>query len=1605
MPAKAARPSLKTSSKSPAKSSSASLSQKYRQAFLGNLRETVLHEYEPVFLDRVIAEHETISATRSNGLAAINVYAPRAQDAAIFGHHTLIDIVSDDRAFIIDSVIAYLSEKSYLIEKIVHPLLFIKRAASGKMEDVQAARQEGYAAESHICVQLNRRLTERQMRELSSELAEVMGDVTLSNQDWQAARTRVLDIRDSLAESFFRDKNEYQEMIDFITYVHDNNFTLLGVCDYKVGKSSLVPQQGSGLGLLSAQRSSGFIPEADREVLFDAGRLESLPCIVITKLSRKSTVHRAAPVDAILVSSRDKKGKITGVRLIIGLFTSVTYSRGLNTVPYLRYKAESVMRRAGFEGSAHSGRLLRHILEKYPRDDLFQIDEASLYDMSKSVMLLQEQPRVALYVRPDMFGRHVSCLVYIPRDLYDTGLRIKFAQILSDELGADYTAFQSTVDDSPLVRAIFTLTWRPGVRVKYVAATIEKKLQEAGRYWVEKLGQALIERWKDEDEAVNLAERYGRAFPDSYTDVYQARQAVHDIEKIEQVLTSGRMDVDLYKPYNVAEAQVCLKVYSPARPAPLSDILPYLENMGLHVLAEYPYEITPRGAASAVWVQDIHASVAGKNGTEISKKDVEHVRGQFESCLRGIWAGEIENDSLNKLIFLAGMPWRDVIILRSCIRYLRQTKIPFSVSYMEQALTDHPSLAGNLAQLFAAKFDPQLAGKKNNDQARLKERILDGLQAVTLLDQDRVLRSVLGMIEAALRTNFYQMDDAGQAKSWVSIKLDPQLIADIPEPRPYREIFVYSPRVEGIHLRGGPIARGGLRWSDRHEDFRTEVLGLMKAQQVKNSVIVPMGSKGGFVVKNPPKAGGREAMQQEGISCYKTYIRALLDVTDNRKGGKVVPPRGVVRLDGDDPYLVVAADKGTATFSDIANAISLEYGFWLGDAFASGGSAGYDHKKMGITARGSWESVKRHFRELNHNTQTNPFTVVGVGDMGGDVFGNGMLQSRKICMIGAFNHLHIFCDPNPDPEVTFKERQRLFKAVKGWDQYDTALLSKGGRIYSRSDKALQLTPEIQKAFDLPKAVVSPPELIRAMLKARVDLLYFGGIGTYVKASTETMQDAGDHSNDALRVDAVELRAKVIGEGANLGMTQRSRIEYARRGGRLNTDFIDNAAGVDTSDHEVNIKILLADVASKANSKLTLGARDKLLAEMTEQVGQLVLNDNYQQTQAISLQEYSAAEMLPAHAQFIASLERARLLNRAVEFLPADDEIAERARSRKGLTRPELSLIISYAKMTMTSAILDSRLPDEDWVRDWLMAYFPEALQKKYAVAIEGHQLRREIVATALANMIVNRMGPTFVRMTAEKTGAAIADVVTAYLVVVASFGLLERYAAIESLDSKVPALVQLKLLKKLSRLAERETLWLLTSYGRNVDYMRDAKNFAADISFLRKNLKDVLPYVMVVNQEARQHNWEEDKLPKAMAAEAALIPLLGASFDLIKIAQGTKQDLKKVAQVYFAVGAAFYCERLRQKAANLPSEGSMIAAAIGGLVDSLNNVQSLLTMRVLKDMKGAKVSDGIVAQWIEKSCPYARQVIEMIEHAEKINATDFAALVVIEQDLRKLVQG
>ncbi|MGH1456146.1 MAG: NAD-glutamate dehydrogenase [Alphaproteobacteria bacterium] len=1566
-----------------------------------------LEFFDSNILAQMAISHWDMSKGREKGEPKLKVYCPNSDDFEC--RKTVIDIVSDDLAFLVDSVVAEINNHDILIGILIHPNIYASYDDKGDLVNISTSCGDGDHRQAHIHVQINETLSDAAVEALSDGLYKVLDDVFYANTDWQNLLMKMKEASEELnAATTRRPAQEIQEHCAFLDYLHDNNFTFLGYREYTFVEDKGVLQsktvKGSGLGLLHGDVSPAYVSEDDEGLPRNLQELRrGLPPVSVSKTNRLATVHRRVPMDCVAIKTYNDKGDVTGEKLFIGLLTSVTYSRSVSDVPYLRTKVEETVAASDFDTGTHDRKALRHILEKYPRDELFQIEVPELLRTCKSIIRLQERQRIALFMRKDPFGRYISCLVYIPRDRFGTRLRKDIAKILEEETNGKLANFYTTLDDSVFARVMFVVNISQKNPPKLSAKKIEGRIRDCGQTWSERLNNALGDAYDDDTKITDVSLRYADAFPIGYTQNYLAKQCVFDIENIELALERDRVILDLYRPNDSDLSRIRLKVFHVGSPVTLSDVMPILEDMGLRAIAELPFEVKPEGADRSVWIHDFLLETPEIDG----HVTIADVKTNFEKAFAKIWYNEVENDGLNRLVLSAGANWHEITIIRSYVRYMRQLRIPFSREYIEKALTENPEIARILINMFKAMLDPENQKQSKNLVSACADEMDSALDKVVSSDYDRILRSLMTLVSATLRTNYYQRQENGSAKPYLSLKFDSCKIDFMPKPRPFREIFVYSPRVEAIHLRGDKIARGGLRWSDRHEDYRTEVLGLMKAQMVKNAVIVPMGSKGGFVVKTPTNS--REEFIAEGIECYKTFIRGLLDITDNQDGNKILPPKDVIRLDGDDPYLVVAADKGTATFSDIANGLSQEYGFWLDDAFASGGSAGYDHKKMGITARGAWESVKYHFRLFNHDTQTQSFDVAGVGDMGGDVFGNGMLLSKHIRLVGAFNHLHIFCDPNPDEDKSFKERKRLFDCVGGWDQYDEKTLSKGGRIYSRSDKLLTLTPEIKERFDLKKDKVTPVELMRAILKARTDLLWFGGIGTYIKSSKETNADAGDKATDSLRIDAPQIRAKVIGEGANLGVTQLGRVELGERGVAINTDFLDNSGGVDSSDHEVNIKILLSDVMMQKSHNMDIKARNKLLETMTDEIADHVLRHNYQQAQAISLAEMQAKENLQIQDAFIQDMEREQGLSRKIEALPDQDIIEQRLRTGKGLTRPELCVLLSYAKISLTKDLLKSDIPDNSEMDYWIMDYFPEVLGQKFKTEILRHRLKREIIATMMANSLINRLGPTFLKSRMNKTGANVKDITQAYIIVRDAFGLRHFWDAVEALDGKVPAQVQLKAMREIARLAEHGITWFLTRLGRDMDVNKDAKEFSAGIKELSQHLDGLVTDGLKDSIKNRQNAAVHDGIPKDLAHQIALMPVMSSACDIIRISSEQNTDLKNTARTYFELGERFYLDWLRQQARFLSHEDHWQDEAANGLIDQLYGSQAGMTVRILRDMNGkaTKMPKGtsLVDVWLENHQHHLKQLDSLFVDLRRAGTVDLTMLTVAEQRLRQFYGG
>ena len=1451
---------------------------------------------------------------RKRSRSKVRVFTPTVRKDGWTVGRTVVEIVNDDMPFLVDSILGEFERRNLDVHVLIHPVMPVARDVSGNLVGVGAEAPDS-RSEAVMHVQIAEQAEEAARRKLSSSLGGVLADVRRAVRDWQPMLDR---LGDAVAEV----NQSSGETADLLRWLAEDNFTFLGYREYGEGDSAA----GAGLGLLRDDDATAFEGFGNgSDVLESLGRQLS-----IIKTDRRSTVHRNTVMDAVLVRTAPDGP----ARLFAGLFTSSVYNQPLDVIPVIRRKVQAVVKRSRVSPNSHDGRALVHILHTLPRDEMFQMGERELHEIATGILHLQRHRSVAMFVRRDPLGRHVSCFVCVPRERFDTRLRRRVSKILEAGFGGTVTAFYAQLSDAVHGRLHFVVkTPAPPSRRKIESA--EAAVVEACRDWSEDLAAALKERHGDSvGDAV--FERFRNAFPAAYRDRFPGTAAVGDIAAIESAIETGELGMELYRSEGASGRAIRFKVFHRGRALPLSDIIPMLENMGLRVIEEIPHRIRTEGG-DTVWLHDF--------GMEARwHLDLKAVRDAFERTFERVWRNEVENDGLNGLVISSRLDWKLIVALRALSRYLRQTGIPFGEAYMTETLLRNGGILRDLASLFESLFAPNYKGPSSN---ALRRRIGGALDKVESPDEDRIIRRFLNLVEATLRTNFYQTDERGAPKPYLSFKFDSGKIADLPLPRPAREIFVYSPRMEGIHLRGGLVARGGIRWSDRREDFRAEILGLMKAQMTKNAVIIPVGAKGGFVVKRPPEDRGR--LLEEGVACYRTLIRGLLDVTDNLEDSRIVPPDNVVRRDEDDPYLVVAADKGTATFSDIANRIAQEYGFWLHDAFASGGSAGYDHKKMGITARGAWVSVARHFREAGLDVRNENFTVVGVGDMSGDVFGNGMLLSKRVKLIGAFNHAHIFVDPDPDPEASWNERRRLFRRQRSsWLDYDGALISKGGGVFERSAKTIRTSARMRELFGVPEQA-TPKQLIKAMLTSQVDLLWFGGIGTFVKASSESHGEAGDRANDEIRVDACELRCSVVGEGANMGFTQPGRIEYALRGGRINADFVDNSAGVGSSDQEVNIKILFGDAL--AAGALDMPERDLLLAKMTEDVAEHVLVDNYRQSMALTHAEARAGATVGNAARFIRALERADKLNRAVEFLPEDEELEERQARDRGLARPEYAVLLAYAKMTLYDDLLASGLPDDPWLVGDIDLYFPAALRERFAAFLSRHKLRREICASYLANSLVNRAGPTFVNDLSEETGASPDRIAQAYLVARQVFDLRAIWAEIEALDYAVEAAVQTDLNLEIMDLIPRATIWFIAAGPLDVSSAIEA--FRPGIAALSASLEDYLSDELNVRLGRRAAQFEERSVPAELARRVAQLEALFAGCDIVRLAQRKGAAVEDTARSYFGIGARYGFDWLRSAASSAVPENDWERTALSAVLDELRVRQTRLADLAMDAGKGA----------------------------------------------------
>jgi len=1478
---------------------------------------------------------------------------------------TVLEIANDDMPFLVDSVMGEIGERRLNVQLVAHPVFGVRRD-NGRLVALGARDAAGSVRESFIHVHLESIADAAQCEAIVRALAGVLGEVRLAVTDWRAMLDRVNGMVNELKTNPPPlPVDEIAEAVQFLQWLLADNFTFIGVRDYVFDGNELQPVQDSALGIMRSPelrvlKRGEELLEITPEIM--AFLREPRP-LIIAKANIHSHVHRRVYLDYIGVKRFDKNGNLGGEFRIVGLFTSTAYTRPAHSIPYLRRKIAGVERRAGFDPGSHFSKALANVLEHYPRDELFQIDEELLYRFALAILQLDERPRVRVLARRDRFDRFVSVMVFVPRDRYGSQIRARIGEYLSRAFIGHVSAFYPYFTEGPLVRVHYIIGRRGGATPEIDRATLEDEISGIIRNWTDGLTQALALVYAP-DKARELFKRYREAFSAGFQAGYAPSVAAGDIRVIEALSEERPLGIDFHHRAHEDQRAVGLKVWSFARPLPLSERVPVLENMGFRVVDERTHHIRPHGDGTHdVWFHDM--LLQRRDGGMI---DLDAGKARLEAAFLMVMRGAAENDGYNALTLAGNLAWRDVALIRTLSRFLRQVRVPFSQDYMWATLTKHAGIAGNIVELFHARFDPRPEASLGRDgkEKEIAARIEEELQKVESLDEDRILRRFVNAVQSAIRTNFFQIDKDSHLKPLIAVKFESGKIADLPLPRPLYEIFVYSPRVEGVHMRFGKVARGGIRWSDRPQDFRTEILGLVKAQQVKNAVIVPVGAKGGFVPKLMPKGATREQVQAEGIATYKLFISTLLDITDNiRHDGTIVPPDCVERHEGDDPYLVVAADKGTATFSDIANAISIEHDYWLGDAFASGGSAGYDHKVMGITARGAWEAVKRHFREMDVDIGKTPFTTVGVGDMSGDVFGNGMLRESTTRLVAAFDHRDIFIDPDPEPAAAFNERKRLFALPRSsWQDYDKKLISPGGGVYPRASKEIRLSAQAQTLFGVAESV-TPQELMKSILKAKVDLLFFGGIGTYVRASNESDEAAGDRANDAIRVSGGDLRCKVIGEGANLGMTQRGRVEAALAGIRLNTDAIDNSAGVNTSDVEVNIKIALSRPLRAGT--LTLDARNALLAEMTDEVARLVLRNNYQQTLALSLAQRRGLEDLGFQQRLMQTLEMHGHLDRAVEFLPDEMAIAERRKRNLALTRPELAVLLAYAKLTLYNELLDSSVPDDPYLGLELGRYFPREMSERFPDALQAHRLRREIIATQLTNSMINRGGATLIVRIGDQTGAGAAAIAAAFAAVRNSYDLIALNGEIDALDNKISGDAQLSLYAAVQDLLLDRLVWFL----RNVDLTQGLEkiigHYRDGIAQVGAALDNALSKQAAAARASRMEALVEANVPEALARRMAGLAVLKAAPDIVLVADRAGKPVAEVTATYFATESFFQLDRVTHAASGIAVSDYFDRLALDRALDSIGDAERRLTAAMVGNGKYSRelAGGGAVEEWIK----------------------------------------
>jgi glutamate dehydrogenase len=1579
----------------------------FLQQFYQYVPQEDLAEYSACDLFYAAKNAFSFIKERKAGEQKLRIYTPSLDENGFKSPYSIIEMVNDDMPFIVDSTTETINKHGLAIHQIIHPVFVAKRDKTGLLKEVRLAQpgEKDESSESVVQFHVSQTSAPALATKLEEDLKNTLHAVKAAVEDW---RLMVDKAQETIKEyqQFGKNldvyakglrggefKEELEETIDFMRWIADNNFVLLGYVAYDIDAKTTeaLPNANSALGLYKFEEPQ-IRPRTPQE---NAALVLSPKLIEITKANKKSIVHRPVHMDFIGLRRFDKKGNVVGEHRFLGLFTSGAYYQSSRNIPIIRKKIREVQNLAGFRHNGHSGKELAAILEALPRDELFQMTSQELYETAMKVVLLEARPNVRLSVRKDSFERFVSCLIYVPRERMSTDLRKKMEDILTSAFKGTVSNHYTQVTDSHLARIQLIIKTEPGSIPSYDVEEIEARLAAVSRLWMDDLADELTRRLGEKASGA-LLWRYGSAFSASYTESFTAEDAYYDIKQMEKICLTNKTVFDLYESENDAENYFHLKIYNPEKELTLSSIMPVLENMGVVIKDEHTYVAEPQGDENPIWIHHLCFSTG-----HFEKPRLKHIKPLFEEAIEKVWSGEISNDGFNALIIRAGLHWREVVLIRAYSKYLKQTGFSYGQQFIQETLSQYPQLVKFILELFTIRFDPDYRqDRATNSRAQID--VIEGFMgSVTNLAEDRVLRRFMELVLATIRTNYHQKNSEGIHKPYISFKFNPEKISELPLPKPFAEIFVYSPRVEAVHLRGGKVARGGLRWSDRPEDFRTEVLGLMKAQMTKNAVIVPVGSKGGFVVKKPPLEGGREALQQEAIECYKTFLRGMLDITDNIIDGKTVAPKQVIRHDEDDPYLVVAADKGTATFSDIANSVSAEYQFWLGDAFASGGSVGYDHKKMGITARGAWISVQNHFRFLQKDPMQEDFTAVGVGDMSGDVFGNGLLMSKHFLLVAAFNHQHIFIDPTPNAAESFVERQRLFDLPRSsWTDYNSALISAGGGIYERKAKNITISPEAKKALGIETEISSPDELVQAILRAPVDLLWNGGIGTYVKAETESHEQVGDKANDAVRVNGKELLCKAVGEGGNLGFTQKGRIEYARKGGRINTDAMDNSGGVDCSDHEVNIKIAL-DRACK-QSRLSEADRNQLLEKMTDEVAQLVLRDNHLQTQAITLMEHQAAQLLESQSRLIEDLEKTGLLNRKLEFLPTAEEITRLNAEGKGFTRPELCVLFAYSKIAVYQGLINSDLPEDPYYARDLENYFPEELRRKYSEEIATHPLRREIIVTAVTNSMVNRTGSTFFSRIAEDTGVSASDIARAYTIVREVFHLRDIWLEIEAAREHITVATQNELFLATTRLVESGAQWFLRHGGSVLKVGETIETFTQGIDVLTKNLDAILRGELRQRFDADVSALIQKKVPESLAKRIAALPIISSGCDIVKVSQSKSLPVQITAEVYFHQSERLGLDWMRSLLGRIIPTGHWHRLSIKTIGEILYDQQKRITAETISHFCDGKSCGQAIEKWSAENKKNLERFDSFLSDLKAQETLDTSVMIVAARQLEDL---